>query len=146
MYASPAPVYYAPQPDDPNHYYPAAANYDPNQTATPYVDYNAATKANEPLLTQPTYVNTTTTTLVVGTNYEDKSQYDTAVLLLIIGFFFPIMWIVAFAITRKQGQKAKTVGNISCILMSVSFICYIIIIVVSVSVRFAVIAAYASTT
>ncbi len=114
------PNFFAPQTVDPY----AQQQYPPQQYPQPVYDPNQAYVTQpQPVYVQthPTTVVTTTTTSSVMGNGEDKQTYDMALLLLIAGFFFPIIWIVvsAFALfshlvllchsfTKSKVQKVRS--------------------------------------
>ncbi|KAL0476846.1 rc3h1 [Acrasis kona] len=95
-----------PYPTQPTQLYPTAnpvVHSDPVESETPYVAYN-----------QNPYV--TNTNIVYSRSNETQGQSNVAILLLILGFFIPIVWIICFFITRKQGDGPRRTGFVSLIL------------------------------
>jgi hypothetical protein len=109
-----------PQPYSPTDlsYYPSNAQYDPAQTSTPYVDYSYTSTQqahmSQPLVQPSPQVYTSNTTVYTLTSQDDKQQHDLVLILLVVGFFIPLTWIIAFFMTRSQSPRCKRLGNICC--------------------------------
>lgn len=97
------PVVYT---QNPQYMYDQSYQQPPQQSA-----YNPAYQPSQP------FISPSAPTMVVTSYETEKKDYDTALLMLVIGFFFPIVWIVSFAMTRNQGERARKLGNVSCLLM-----------------------------
>jgi hypothetical protein len=67
---------------------------------------------NQPQYYNPAPVNTSVTTQVSENN--DDPSYEHAKLLLILGFFINIVWLVNFITSRGKSRNTQKLGNISC--------------------------------
>lgn len=143
----PSNYYSEPQPmqtsaaSDNNVYYPSPYPVSPTQTS--YSNSNN----NNGSYSQPNYnqnyspqqsSNTGTYNNQLAPNttaYSSlNSDNDTlAILLLVIGFFFHIIWIICFILTRSspKGTRARVYGNIACALFSVFIILILAFVVAS---------------
>ncbi len=82
------------------HQYSASPSSDYHQQAT----YNTSVGGHRPqIYTQAVSPQHTTTVHVNTVNVQsnEKASYDRAVMLLLLGFLFPALWIYLFVITRK---------------------------------------------
>jgi Zn-dependent protease with chaperone function len=70
----------------------------------------------------------------ITVDYErEKKEENTAIILLIAGFFFPIFWLICFIITRKNiSEKSKRYGFIAIGLFITSVFIIIITFVAAV--------------
>jgi hypothetical protein len=85
-------------------------------------------------ITQPNHYTTITTTtvapshvVIANSNGDDQNTLNQLKIMLIVGFFFNIVWIVAFVMSRGKGPQSKKLGNISAGLFAVHFIIGIVV-------------------
>jgi hypothetical protein len=143
--------FFAPQPVDPNNpppqQYPQM--YDPNQ---PYVQQQPVMyDPNQPqVVYAPPAQHITTTVVTTNSNTSvmgdglDKQQFDMAILLLVGGFFFPVIWIVCFFITRSQSPRCKKLGLIALILFILTIVSSVVATILIIIINVAVAAARAA--
>ncbi|KAG2391921.1 hypothetical protein C9374_013406 [Naegleria lovaniensis] len=122
-----------PYPPQPQQYYNTTTT-DPNYLpySTPPPQYYTPTTAG----VQTT--STATTGFIqphYDSDYTKKKNDDTCLLLFIIGFFIPLVWIFLFFVTRdssKYSHKARTMGNVGLGLIIASCMIYVVMIIIIV--------------
>jgi hypothetical protein len=92
---------------------------------------------------QPMQAQTTVTVSSSSVDQDNPTEYDQSKMLLIVGFFFNIVWIFNFVISRGKGPKTQKMGNISCGLFVGHIVLSFLITVAVLIIYFAIFAAAA---